>query len=296
MDTDRYRLLTIGVLGVLASPVAGSWVSADGPTLEWKTWSSADGGNDHRYAIWPEPGYWERAFLEAKKHGAHLATLTSPEEEAWVRETFSSTEGYWLGFTRSRTYRAVERRWKWITDEPVDYTNWAPGHPDDAYPPQDFAMMNWGGESGWDDHARAGPAAAYPYGAVFEIGTAPRSGPPFLFWSGEPGFVDDGVDPDTGGAGETLFTFRVRIADPDNDRPDFVRLTIYKDNTRYITEDMRAVRRSATTGFGRAYTYRLRRPLPPGSYTYCFWGTDDDGLAYGPPTESQSLSLVPSGA
>lgn len=287
MGADRHRLLARGRLGVLSFLIAASWVSADTGTLDWKTWSSADGGNDHRYAVWTEPGYWEQAFIEAQKHGAYLVTLTSPEEEAWVRATFSSTEGYWIGFTRSRAYGALERRWKWISGEPVDYTNWAPGHPDDAYPPQDFAMMNWGGENGWDDHGRTGPASAYPYGAVFEIGTAPRSGPPFLFWSGEPGFVEDGVDPDEGDPGETLFTFRVRLTDPDNDRPDFVRLVIYKDGTRYLTRKMRAVREPEPTAFGRAYAWKLRWPLPAGRYSHRFWATDEDGLAYGPPTEPQ---------
>jgi hypothetical protein len=112
--------------------------------------------------------------------------------------------------------------------------------------------------------------------------------PPTLSWSGEPGFESDGVDPDVGTPGQTLFRYRVKLTDPDGDEPDYVRVIISKDGVRYLNRKMRPVRGAGPTSSGRVYKFSLRDPLPPGTYEYRFRASDDDGSATGPPTDWQS--------
>ncbi len=116
----------------------------------------------------------------------------------------------------------------------------------------------------------------------------PPPAPPTLSWSGEAGLQSDGVDPDVGTPGQTLHRFRIRLTDPDNDEPDYVRVIIRKDGVRYLNRKMWPVRGAGPTSLGRVYKFSLREPLPPGTYKYRFRARDDDGFAIGPPTEWQS--------
>ncbi len=50
---------------------------------------------------------------------------------------------------------------------------------------------------------------------------------PVLSWVGDPGYVTDGFDPDSGTGGKTSFVFRVRYTDADGDAPVKTRLIIY---------------------------------------------------------------------
>ena len=122
----------------------------------------------------------------------------------------------------------------------------------------------------------------------------PSSGWPILSWAGESGFQSDGVDPDVGQSGVTLFRFRVKLTDPDNDEPDYVRVIIRRDGVRYLNRKMRPVRWSGSTVYGRVYKFSLRDPLPPGTYDYRFKARDEDGFASGPPREWQcGPSMLP---
>ncbi len=106
--------------------------------------------------------------------------------------------------------------------------------------------------------------------------------PPLLSWTGEPGFVDDGVDPNIGVPGQTLFRFRVRLTDPDGDEPEYVRLIIRRNGQRYLNHRMWERPRHPGT-----YAYILPSPLPPGQYTYHMRARDKDGFATGTPTRLQ---------
>ena len=51
------------------------------------------------------------------------------------------------------TDRVKEGNWKWVTDEPVTYTNWAPGEPSNSYSQgEHYAMFYSGFSDGtWND-------------------------------------------------------------------------------------------------------------------------------------------------
>ena len=99
--------------------------------------------NGHTYLL-SQAGTWEEAQLQAKRLGGNLVTLNDAAEEAWIRDTFSSSERLWTGL--SDVVR--EGEWQWVSGEAVTYTNWAPGEPNNAGE-QDFSVINHNNQ--WDD-------------------------------------------------------------------------------------------------------------------------------------------------
>ncbi|MEO1620018.1 MAG: LamG-like jellyroll fold domain-containing protein, partial [Cyanobacteria bacterium J06632_3] len=89
---------------------------------------------------------WHDAQAQAKLWGGNLITLNNSEEEDWVRQTFGETEGFWIGITDT----TVEGQFVWVSGEEVEYTNWAPGEPNNDGD-QDYGYMNFGGSKQWDD-------------------------------------------------------------------------------------------------------------------------------------------------
>jgi hypothetical protein len=61
----------------------------------------------------------------------YLATLTSPEENAFVTSLlpFISDTGAYLGGIQLDSSGANDQGWAWVTGEPWGYTNWAFGEP-----------------------------------------------------------------------------------------------------------------------------------------------------------------------
>lgn len=83
--------------------------------------------NGHAYTLVNGTG-WTDCQNQAAQLGGSLAVINNPEENSWILETFYDNYGEnrsWIGM-----YHYYE--WRWITDEPVTYTNWAPGQPDSA--------------------------------------------------------------------------------------------------------------------------------------------------------------------
>jgi len=81
----------------------------------------------------------------------YLATITSAEENEFIRqklETSALGPSAWLGASDT----AAEGTWRWITGpeagQPLNYTNWAPGEPNNAGD-QDYLTMNLVGQ--WQD-------------------------------------------------------------------------------------------------------------------------------------------------
>ena len=119
------------VLGVVASlAVGGAAVAADSPAIEWKV---SDGGNGHWYklVIAPNTVSWNYADAAAALLSAHLATLTSANENAFVFAVANQpgawgSAGPWLGAFRDSGTSA----WHWVTGETWSWTNWLPPNPD----------------------------------------------------------------------------------------------------------------------------------------------------------------------
>ncbi|MBW4464061.1 MAG: DUF4347 domain-containing protein [Pegethrix bostrychoides GSE-TBD4-15B] len=92
---------------------------------------------------------WEQAEAEAQRQGGHLVTLNSAAEETWLKQTFSGTEGLWIGINDRR----VEGQFEWVSGEAVTYSNWAVGEPNNYKGNEDFGMMNFGSSRHWNDES-----------------------------------------------------------------------------------------------------------------------------------------------
>lgn len=86
---------------------------------------------------------WEEAEEYCESLGGHLATITSAEEDAFVyqymRENFSYESAY-FGLTDA----GHEGEWMWVTGEPVSYTNWENGEPNNGIENTDQYPENYG--------------------------------------------------------------------------------------------------------------------------------------------------------
>jgi len=75
---------------------------------------------------------WLDAEAKAVEMGGHLATIRNAEEDSWICGEFGGVDtglvGLWIGLTDA----AEEGNFVWISGEPVTYTNWGAGQPDNA--------------------------------------------------------------------------------------------------------------------------------------------------------------------
>ena len=93
---------------------------------------------------------WMAAEACAQAWGGHLVTLNNREEESWVKDVFGRDEGFWIGFyVFGREHRA--ENFIWSSGEPVTYTNWGPGQPDNSCGEE--TVVNLGGDY-WNDCPR----------------------------------------------------------------------------------------------------------------------------------------------
>jgi len=112
--------------------------------LVGNVWSAPILYNGHYYELTSGTGTWGWCEAEAVSKGGHLVTINDSTEEAWLQSTFG-TRYLWIGFTD----QASEGTWVWISGEPVTYTNWNGGEPNNAGN-EDHAVMNWSGIK-WND-------------------------------------------------------------------------------------------------------------------------------------------------
>ena len=107
---------------------------------DWVTWTVESGGNGHSYLA--VPGFngltWNVANTLAQAQGGYLATITSPEENAFVfglvnsPQFFTSFNGSGPALGGFQPFGSPEPDggWSWVTGESWSYTNWLPGSPD----------------------------------------------------------------------------------------------------------------------------------------------------------------------
>jgi hypothetical protein len=99
--------------------------------------------NGHRYALIPSgPIDWTSAKSAAEALGGHLATITSAAENEflfslandvnhWLPQHGFQVSGPWLGGFRASSDNFD---WRWITNEPFNYSNWETNQPDNGSP------------------------------------------------------------------------------------------------------------------------------------------------------------------
>jgi hypothetical protein len=89
---------------------------------------------------------WDGALALSEAAGGHLVTLTSPEENSFVFELISRDDRFWMqsssgtrlseavgphiGLFQPPGSREPAGGWRWVTNEPLNYTNWMPNNLD----------------------------------------------------------------------------------------------------------------------------------------------------------------------
>jgi uncharacterized delta-60 repeat protein len=129
---NRYRFALLGPDGSMpAEPV------------NWVRFPAGSGGNDHWYALTGGPTDWTSAEAEAVACGGHLATVRNLSEEHFLEDNFlrglNRIRPVWIGLNDA----ASEGTFVWSSGEPVTYTHWIPGEPNDYPPGEDFTTLNW---------------------------------------------------------------------------------------------------------------------------------------------------------
>lgn len=122
-------------------------------------WGVAAGGNGHAYSQADLDPSFEVARLAAegltyRGSSGHLTTITSLAESTWLsdnRQLYSSTR---LGGFQDKTaldYSEPAGGWRWVTGEPMTFTAWRPGEPNNWAPAggEDCLEWEWGGT--WND-------------------------------------------------------------------------------------------------------------------------------------------------
>ena len=71
---------------------------------------------------------WSEAEAYAQGIGEHLVTIDDAAEQAWVHSAFASFDSLWIGLSDA----VEEGTWVWSSGEPVVYTNWASGEPNNG--------------------------------------------------------------------------------------------------------------------------------------------------------------------
>lgn len=160
--TTLSRALVAALLGLATLPVAEASSSGVNPVP--RKWS----GNGHYYEAVLVPGgiTWEQARVAAFARGGYLATLTSAAENDFAHSLIArssrywaasgnasspSTVGPWIGLSQTNGSPEPAGGWTWVTGQPLDYANWAPGRPNNLENKENYAHF-WG--AGADNRAK----------------------------------------------------------------------------------------------------------------------------------------------
>lgn len=92
-------------------------------------------GNGHWY-YFTSSGPWTWLETLAIGKGGHLTTINDAAENEWVRSNFAVASPMAIGINDATT----EGTFAWISGQPVTYTNWASGQPDN-FQEQDYGRM-----------------------------------------------------------------------------------------------------------------------------------------------------------
>ncbi len=84
--------------------------------------------NGHYYQVYDNSMTWTEAKEYCEKLGGHLVTITSIEENNYIKDLVVSNgkkNAYWLGASDSES----EGVWKWVTGEPFEFSDWGTDEP-----------------------------------------------------------------------------------------------------------------------------------------------------------------------
>jgi hypothetical protein len=162
--------LTLATLTLLVS------FAARGGTLAGPITNAANG---HIYFLLTNNS-WTASEADAVSLGGHLVTINDFDENQWVMNTFMPLTGVpyaslWIGLNDATS----EGHFVWASREPVTFTYWYPGEPNNAGTGEDYATIRHPSEvppvGSWNDLSdNSGLATASPIFGVVEVDPTPK--------------------------------------------------------------------------------------------------------------------------
>lgn len=125
--------------------------------------------NGHYYYVYDLYLTWKETKAYFESLDGYLATITSQAENDAVYQYIKKMgyENAFFGLTDETT----EGKWKWVTGEKADYTNWSPGEPNGGSA-EDYAMFYYKYPSGkWNDGDFGGRTQKNHKAVICEWGT-----------------------------------------------------------------------------------------------------------------------------
>ncbi len=119
--------------------------------------------NGHSYQVYRDQCTWQEAKEKCERMGGHLATIHSDEEQRFI-EWLNDYQGIlWIGL-----YIDDDGNWNWVTEEPVSYTHWMAGEPNNYFS-QDYPFENVAAfRPEWNDFHENNIAEIYGYVCEWE--------------------------------------------------------------------------------------------------------------------------------
>ncbi|NJM62060.1 MAG: hypothetical protein HC849_20605, partial [Oscillatoriales cyanobacterium RU_3_3] len=100
---------------------------------------------DRVYFLTPTATSWQNARAIAQSFGGNLVTVNNAAENSFLTSQFGSQRP-WIGLNDE----AIEGQFQWVNGEPVIFTNWASGEPNNfGSAGEDFAELSSNGR--WND-------------------------------------------------------------------------------------------------------------------------------------------------
>ncbi|AFZ24645.1 Lectin C-type domain protein [Cylindrospermum stagnale PCC 7417] len=125
--------------------------------------------NGHEYFLTTADS-WTGAQSQAVVAGGNLVTINDAAENNWLINTFGGVDRFWIGFTDV----AQEGTFKWINGQPVTYTNWATGEPNNFSGSENFTIINWTAPGDWNDGDNLNGGNGEPISGIVEIEPVPE--------------------------------------------------------------------------------------------------------------------------
>jgi len=129
----------------------------------------------HAYTLIPESLSWMEAKTQAEStlldgQAGYLATFTSKDEQNWTLQNLGIAQGdyFWIGAYQESDGEEPGGGWRWVTDEPWDFTFWFSGEPNESNPHEDYVNIHPSDGGFWNDAADTNRAPA-----IVEFGTNP---------------------------------------------------------------------------------------------------------------------------
>jgi hypothetical protein len=105
--------------------------------------------NGHDYLFVVTPRDWGAAKTTCELNGYKLVTINDASEESFLQyeESYRGGGQWWIGYHD----QGIEGSWIWDDGTVINYSNWAPGEPNNDKN-QDCAQDNYNGSGQWDDN------------------------------------------------------------------------------------------------------------------------------------------------